>query len=289
MNFRKKLNRLIFIFLSGFVLLFVFRLIYGFSDVVSTNFIQSDSFNNVVKLRQNYASEKFSFKKSEAAAPTTVSVDQKYEKIATIRSKSSQFEEDEKQAKAAIEQFNAIIQFEQNRGNVGNRQLQLTIGIQPDKFDAFYPEMQKIGKILSKTVTKTDKTNEYQQLNAKKTSLEKIRSSLIDLKSKGGKIEEFVELENRILEIEEQLQGLGVQLGSYDEENEFCTVQFSLTEGKEQQISLMHRIKVALEWTIQNYLLFMLLVLFITASSYFILLILDKLKIIQKIIGKIDE
>ena len=46
-------------------------------------------------------------------------------------------------------------------------------------------------------------------------------------------------LENRILEIEQQLQGLGVSLGNFDDENEFCTVHFSLLEGKEVKIGIM--------------------------------------------------
>ena len=44
-----------------------------------------------------------------------------------------------------------------------------------------------------------------------KKSLEKIRTSLIELKSKGGKIEEYMDLENRILEIEQPTSRLGCE------------------------------------------------------------------------------
>jgi hypothetical protein len=60
-----------------------------------------------------------------------------------------------------------VIQYEQNSGNPGSRTLQLLIGVKPERFDSFYTEVQKIGRILSKSITKTDKTNEYLQLNAK--------------------------------------------------------------------------------------------------------------------------
>ncbi len=97
--------------------------------------------------------------------------------------------------------------------------------------------MLKIGSIKSKEITKIDKTNEFRNLNAKKASLETTRQSLIELKKQSGKIEEFVNLQNRILEIEQQLQDLGVLLGNFDEENEFCTVRFSLHETREIKIS----------------------------------------------------
>src|SRR5690606_29492623 len=138
-------------------------------------------------------------------------------------------------------------------------------------------------------VTKVDKTNEYRNLNAKKTSLEKIRNSLLELKKQSGKIDEFISLENRVLEIEEQLQDLGVKLGDYDEENEFCTIRFSLVEGKVIPVSLLHRIKVAFEWTVRFYLQFIFIVFICLASAFLILLIFDKLKVLSGIIKKLNE
>jgi len=40
--------------------------------------------------------------------------------------------------------------------------------VKPERFDSFYLEVQKTGRILSKSITKTDKTNEYLQLNAQR-------------------------------------------------------------------------------------------------------------------------
>ena len=93
-------------------------------------------------------------------------------------------------------------------------------------------------------------------------------------------------LENRILEIEQQLQGLGVSLGDFDDENEFCTVQFSLLEGKEVKIGLMQRVKVALEWTVKMYLQIMATLFFLTLFAYFILLGIDKLKVLEKTVSR---
>lgn len=267
----------IILWLAGlFLLMFGCRLAYGYlnpgkaldGQIVNIA-VGSGNGEDYSVSRKNYASEKI--KQSGPAAPEGPSGSgqtQKYEKVASLRSQSSRFSEDESQLKTAVKNFGAIIQFEQNTGNAGYRTLHLIIGVQPEKFDSFYLNMQGIGKIMSKSVTKTDKTNEYLQLNAKRVSLEKTRNSLLELKNRGGNIDEYIGLENRILEIEEQLQGLGVQLGDYDEENEFCTVRFSLYEGEEVRVGLAQRLKVAFEWTVKFYTLLMLGLCFALGAAF---------------------
>ncbi|RPH33274.1 MAG: DUF4349 domain-containing protein [Bacteroidales bacterium] len=284
----KKLKTLILFLILGFVLLFVFRMFYGYTKNLDEVQEQTQQLiENSLNTRKNYASKEYQVKVSNANQPH-VKVDQKYEKIAEINSKSDLFEDDEKQVRSQIELVNALIQFEQKSGNKGYRILQLIIGVPPENFDALYNSLVKIGRVQAKQITKKDKTNEYKELNAKKSSLEKIRTSLIDLKTKGGKIEEYMALENRILEIEQQLQDLGVSLGDFDDENEFCTVQFSLMEGKVKPISFAHRLKVSLEWTVKIYLQLMVTFFFLTLFSYFLLLVIEKLKLIERVLKKND-
>ncbi len=288
-SFKNRLKRLIFWLTIGFVILFIFRLFYGYTKVpdnYSYNALQRvEDEVSIAYSQKNYATKKYQVK-SSAPNRSAIDVEQKYEKIADVRTVSSDFEEEAKAAKEMVKKYDALIQFEQKSGNEGDRMLSLVIGVPPDNFEALYNSLIKIGNVQDKYITKKDKTNEYKELNAKKKSLEKIRESLIELKSKGGKISEYVELENRILEIEQQLQELGVSLGDFDDENEFCTVNFSLTEGKKVQISIMHRIKVAFEWTVEFYLLLMITFAFLSFFAYMILLIIDKLKIIERIINK---
>ena len=79
---------------------------------------------------------------------------------------------------------------------------------------------------------------------------------------------------------------LGVSLGDFDDENEFCTVQFSLLEGKEVKIGLMQRVKVALEWTVKIYLQIITSLFFLTLFAYLVLLGIEKLKFFERIINK---
>jgi hypothetical protein len=91
----------------------------------------------------------------------------------------------------------------------------------------------------------------------------------MELKQKGGEIAEFISLNERILETEQQLQNLGVDLGNFNSANEFCTIRFSLYEKTAPKpISFMHRTKVALEWTLQYYSMFIFSLLCIALASW---------------------
>ncbi len=284
-TFKKRLEKLIFWLIAIFIALFIFRLIYGYTKTFDETPNQTQFFENISNSKRNYATKQYEVK-SSTTNQSAIKVDQKYEKIAEIKTKSSNFEKEEKRSRETIKNLDALIQFEQKSGNKGYRELNLAIAVPPENFDALYNQLITIGKVQAKQITKKDKTNEYKELNAKKQSLEKIRTSLIELKSKSGRIDEYMGLENRILEIEQQLQGLGVSLGDFDYENEFCTVQFSLLEGKEIKIGLLQRIKVALEWTVKIYLRIMTTLFFLTLFAYLLLLGIDKLKIFERIVNR---
>ena len=290
-NFRTRFWKTSKWFAGLFVLLFVFRLIYGYvaTDNNNGSDYSDNFFSSIDNLRKNYASEKMQMK-GDIQASQNIALNQKFEKTASIKTKTSEFEEDEKQLKAKSKSYNAVIQYEQNLGQKGNRQIHLLIGVNPELFDSFYFDIQKIGVIKATEITKIDKTNEYRQLNAKKASIEKTLQSLNDLKAKGGQIADFVALNDKILEIEEKAQELGVELGNFDAENEFCTVKLSMYEGAtEKNVSFIHRIKVALEWTIKYFAIIVLTTLVLTLIIFVLLLIVDKLKIINAVNKKLNE
>jgi hypothetical protein len=275
---KQKFRRIAFVFIAIFILMYLFRILYGYTyNGFQSEDAGSNSFmSGIEKHRKNYASEKIkAYAPSDAALPSMAG-NQKYEKIANVRAKSTHFQEDEKLLHGTIKKFDAIVQYQQESGNKGNREIQLLIGVLPEKFDSFYHATQGIGVIKSTEITKTDKTNEYRKLNAKRVSLEQSLASLNELKTKDGKIEDFINLHNRIYEVETELQGLGVELGNFDAENEFCTVQFSMYEGAaERSVGLVTRLKVALEWTIKYYAVFVACVFFAAAAAWVLLKLLE--------------
>lgn len=291
-NFKLKYKQYLKIGIALFAVLFIFRLIYGYLETNSNNSFDNsgDFFSSIENLRKNYASEK-SMKMSEPSVSQNPSSNfasnQKYEKTASIKSKTSNFDDDKTKLEKTTKDFKAVVQYEKNEGKKGNREIHLLIGVNPILFDSFYIDIQKIGALKATEITKIDKTNEYRQLNAKKISLEKTLTSLNELKSRGGAISDYVALHDKILEIEKQMQELGVELGNFDSENEFCSIRFSLYEGaSEKQISLLHRLKVAFEWTIQYYLMMIFGVLCLSAFIFMALLIIDRWNILRAIVDK---
>lgn len=297
--FKANFKKFFLYFIAGFLVLFFIRLVYGYTtndkEVGNYYNIQQTNANipgqgqqsyNFDLSRKNYASEK----KQSGGSSVTQKFDQKYEKVGSLSSSSQEFDKDEKNTRELIKTFKAIIQYEESSGLGGRRLINLGIGVNPDKFDDMIVEIKKIGKLESIQIHKTDKTNEYSDLNAQKISLEKTRDSLISYKSKGGRIEELINLENKISEIEDSIQKLGVKLGEFDTENEFCTIKFSLRETikavKANWFSVFaQRLKVAFEWTIKYYLLLSIISLVGAICTLVLIIILEKLKVLSTLLN----
>jgi hypothetical protein len=275
---------------AGFIVLFCLRLAYGYVYPSGGSGLGVESMTNALVTtlggrdeglsKANYASEKFKVERGDSGQAYTVS--QKYEKIASVISRTSAFEEDEERVRDLTARHSALIQFERAAGLPGARRVDLAIGVPPARFDPMVGELKQIGELSSLRVDKTDKTNEYRELKAKRATLEKTRDALVALKSKGGRIEEFTSLENRILEIEDEIQSAGVSLGDYDEENEFCTVRLSLLEkgAATATISFLHRVRVALAWTIKYYALLVGILFFGALFSLVVVVLLQRLRLI---------
>ena len=283
---KTKLLKGIVLLALGFAGLFLLRMGYGYyvyppGSSKPKEVWQEARGGSFVFSRKNYASSKG--KRSVPAGVSAARVDQKYEKIGTVTSRTKQFDEDEKKIRALIEKHQALIQYERSHGLPDRRSLNLAIGVVPDKFDAMVAEVKTIGEPSSIQIDKKDKTNEYQKLSAEKLSLEKTRDALIELKNAEAKVDELIGLENRILEIEQQIQSMGVSLGDYDAENEFCTIKFSLNELRKDTIKaaiipFVQRIKVAFHWSVVMYARLVFILFAGIVAIFCVLFILDKLK-----------
>ena len=210
--------------------------------------------------RKNYASEKQS---GGLIAPGDT---QKYEKVATIGQSTSHFDEDRAKAEALITASAGLTQYERLQGLSGHRILQLGIGVPPAKFDSFIEDARKIAKVTDLAIVKTDKTNEYRQLRARRETLEKARKALTEMAASGGSTDERLKVQAQLTDVEEKIQDLGVSLGDFNAENEFCTVKLTLSEtAAVRGVPLRQRAFNAFVWALEHFLIlsagFLLLVL----------------------------
>lgn len=276
-NLIKKYIRKIFLSLIFlFLVLFIGRLTYGYIKAESEIIDFSDSGFDFGK--RNFASysdysgknepkskeyltvdggdsKDFSKADPEHLAISEIRNEQKYEKIGSMSSSSKQFDVDEKKVYQIVKENNGIIQYELKRGLIGKRKFQIAIGVIPDKFDVTLNELKKIGKLSEFVVTKIDKTTEFRGLNAKKISLIKHRTSLEELKNKQGTLADLISLQEKIREIEAKIQEMGVELGSFSDINDYCTIKVSLSEGgnSSNNPTISGRIIVALYWAVEYY------------------------------------
>lgn len=219
---------------------------------------QAVSQNEKQLSRKNYASGKSLIGYGGGAAPVSPASpeSQKYEKIGTLQQVTSDFAADRKRADELIRAHSGIVQQERAAGLDGRRFVELGIGVPPAKFDAFIEAARAIGKNVLVEIVKNDKTNEYLQLKAKRQTLEKARTALEELRVGGGSTEERVTVQNRLTEIEQQIQDLGVSLGEFDSENELCTVELTLREKAPiVKWSKSRRALVAFEHALSDYLM----------------------------------
>lgn len=278
------MKKRLLILLLAFLALWGLRLGYGYlskpNGQIQTTQSEFDSPIESFNLeRKNYASSKMKAAPSGQVALTAV--DQKYEKVGTLTSVSPVYDQDEKALYELIKQEQLMIQFEQRAGLQPARQLNIALGVIPDKFDSTIEALRKIGDLKSIQIDKNDKTNEYKKLEAERISLQKAREALLELRQKDANTGELISLTNQLLEVEKQIQALGVSLGDFDANNEFCTVKFSLKErraDKVLQISFLKRAKVALEWAVGVYFMFWLVLFLGLGSLWLVAALVEKFK-----------
>ncbi len=193
--------------------------VFGFDNMVQNSMPSSRS-------KANYASEKIVI----AQGGGSQVVDQKYERVASVRLSSPNFEKDNEEIRALARKADAVIQSENVSGLPGSRVLSLKLGVVPEAFDATVEAFSGIARLRGIEIVKSDRTAEYRALEASRLSLEKTRDGLKSLRTAGADLSDLVALETKILEIEGQIQDLGVSLGDYSEQNSFCTISLSLVE-----------------------------------------------------------
>jgi len=160
----------------------------------------------------------------------SIAIDQKYEKSANISSITADFRNDNIKVREIIDTHQGVIQSENLTGIAGQQKLTMAVGVMPEHFDDVVEEMRAVGDIQSVTVNKVDKTAEFRSLLAEQETLTKTKESYIEMKERGGSLNELLLLEDRIMEVEREIRKLGVNLGIYASESSLCTINISLNE-----------------------------------------------------------
>jgi hypothetical protein len=212
-------------------------------------------------------------------------LDQKYEKVANLAASTTRFEADETRLRAYIREKSLLIQAEETRSKEPSRELHMTLGVPPGLFEEAIAQLRTMGKLEDIEVTKTDKTNEYLELNAQRLSFTQTRDALAAMKSKGGRVEEMIRLEQELLNLEQKIQGLGVQLGKFDKVNEFCTVRYKLVEASPAETGpgAFYHFVEALQWAGPVYLIVLVCLLVGLLVVMMVFLVAEKARLLESV------
>ena len=128
-------------------------------------------------------------------------------------------------------------------------------------FDEVLGKLKSIGTVRSAMVTKTDRTQEFRTAYAKKQELEQHLEMLAKLRDAEGTVDDFVQLEAKILAVQKDVHELKIKLGDFMAEESFCNIAFALTEkGRAPAYSLTLRLFDAAVWSVGWYVRFLCVV-----------------------------
>jgi hypothetical protein len=178
-----------------------------------------------------------------------------YEKTADLAARTAAFDEDELEIRRAVASFRANVFSERSSGVTPGRVLSLGIAVHPDRFDALLSELSRVGQLTSIQVQQQDRTGEFRQLHAQRQSLKRHQDAVLKLRDSGHlSVEDALKLEQKILEVEKEMQSLQVKLGGLLEQepsdNLFVTLQEYPPAGGESEVTPARRVFGGLLWAL---------------------------------------
>ncbi|HEV7221847.1 MAG TPA: DUF4349 domain-containing protein [Pirellulales bacterium] len=154
-----------------------------------------------------------------------------YERSGQLALATDAFDDDEALIRSAVTVHQALVLNEKSSGMVRERRLVLELGIHPGQFDALMNQLRGIGHLESVSVQQRDRTGEFQRLHAQRQSLQKRHAAILKLReTKNLSIDDTLRLEQRLQDIDKELETVGVQLGDLLSKESLYHVYVALAE-----------------------------------------------------------
>jgi hypothetical protein len=154
-----------------------------------------------------------------------------YDKTAELSTGSPDFGEDEARIRKAIATHKAIVFSESATGIAPARLLSIGIGVHPDRFDGLLQQISQVGQLVANKVQQQDRTGEFLRLHAERQSLKKHQEAIVKLLANDKlTVEEALKLEQKVLEVEKEMQPMGVKLGDFVGKEPSYNLFLTLTE-----------------------------------------------------------
>ena len=152
-----------------------------------------------------------------------------------------EYDQSVKDIKDAVKASGGIIQSEtesdnnsywyyESRGTSNNRNLYLTVRIPTEKYETFVNSLDQYGKVMNKTQSADNISRTYNDKKTYITSLETEQKRLLEMMDKAETIEDMMAVEERLTEVQRQLNQYKTELDAMDMDVAYSTVTLNLQE-----------------------------------------------------------
>lgn len=136
---------------------------------------------------------------------------------------------------ALVSQYGGFIQSSnvQGSGKAGDRTAAYTVRIPSAKLDSFLNGVGDFGKVVSKSKSGQDVTQQYYDTDTHLTTLRAEKARILDILSKTQNMSDLLTIEQRLTNIDNQIESLTGELQKMDSLVEMSTVTINISEVTE--------------------------------------------------------
>ena len=184
-----------------------------------------------------------------------------FAKTAQLSSGTTAYTDDENRTRKAIAVNKAVVFSEKATGIAPQRRLSLGIGVRPEHFDALLKALMEVGHLEAVDVQQQDRTTEFRKLHGQRLSLKKHHDAILKVRDTSKlSVEEALKMEQRIVEIEKEIQAVGVHLGDLLAKEPSYNLFLTLQEGQpgsrhDREFTFARRLGSGFVWAIGWWLL----------------------------------
>lgn len=113
-----------------------------------------------------------------------------------------------------------------------NKQGQFSLRVPVEKLGVALPRLEALGRIDRKNMSGKDVTEEYYDVEARRTTLEKQEKRLLELLDKAGTVKEMLEIENELTRIRGEIESRQARLKVLDNLTNLATINLELSTSK---------------------------------------------------------
>lgn len=174
----------------------------------------------------------------DAEKPYRSETEEKIIKTAYTSIKTDRVEEAYDKALNLVKKYDAIILNASISKYDDTEEAQLLIKLPPMHFMTLLDELNKIGKVESKSITEEDVTEEYYDVKARLANARKVQDRLFSILKKANKVEDILKVEKEIERVGEKIEVLEGKIRYFDSKVDYSRISVTIYSRKEKFIDL---------------------------------------------------